>query len=143
MIMKNILLKGLCLLFIYGLISCAAEKVKPKMTYYHGLKPFDLCFTIVDYTAEEIEFKIRINFNSLFMYHLILEGNEPLAEGWYSTLQNAEEGYRVKIKAKRGVVFQPRKTYRLCIGSGSPEEAARYRNSYRCLAEYEFVLPQK
>ena len=141
--MKNILLKGLGLIVVAGLISCASETVRPKMTYYHGQKPPDAYFTMVGYTAGEIEFKIRVDFAAKHMYHLILEGDKPLAEGWYPTNLGAEEFYKVKIQAKKGLIFQPGKTYRLCIGAESPELVAEYRNTYKCIVDYEFVLPKK
>ena len=75
------------------------------------------------------------------MYHLILEDTEPLAEGWFITILGAEDFYRLVIKAKKGVVFEPGKTYRLCIGDKNPEEIAQYRNTYQCLVDYSFVLP--
>jgi len=141
--MKNIVFMGLGVLAVLGLIGCAAETAKPAMIYYHGQTPQDEYFEVVGYTPQEIEFKIRINFPSKYMYHLILEDNEPLAEGWYVTILGAEDFYRLVIKAKKGVVFEPGKTYRLCIGNKNPEEIARYRSSYPCSVDYEFVLPSK
>lgn len=141
--MKNILLKGLSFFAVAGLISCASETVRPKMTYYHGQIPPDVYFMVVGHTAEQIEFKIRVDFAGKHMYHLILEGDKPLAEGWYPTNRGAEEFYSLKIRAKKGVVFEPGKTYRLCIGTESPELVAKYRSAYECIVDYEFVLPPK
>ncbi len=139
--MRNGFGKGMCVLAVLGLAGCAAQTPRPAMIYYHGMTPQDEYFEVVRYTPQEIEFKIRVQFELRHMYHLILEDNEPLAEGWYITILGAEDFYRVVMKAKKGVVFEPAKTYRLCIGSKNPEEIARYRNSYQCAVDYVFVLP--
>jgi hypothetical protein len=141
--MKNIIFRGLGLLAALGLIGCVGQTTKPAMFYYSGMTPQDEYFEVVDYAPQEIEFKIRVNFPSKYMYHLILEDNEPLAEGWHVTILGAEDFYRLVMKAKKGLVFEPGKTYRLCIGNKNPEEIARYRNSYQCAVDYKFVLPQK
>jgi hypothetical protein len=141
--MKNTIVKGLAVLAMLGLVACAGERPKPALVYYHGQTPQDVYFEVVGYTPREIEFKIRVNFGSAYMYHLILEDNEPLAEGWYVTVLGLEHSYRLVMKAKKGVGFEPGKRYRLCIGNKSPEYVARYRSAYHCAADYEFVLPQK
>jgi hypothetical protein len=136
-------MKGLCILAVAVLIGCAGERAKPALTYYHGQTPQDAYFEVVVYTPQEIEFKIKVKFASKYMYHLILEGEEPLAEGWYVTILDAEDSYRLIMKAKEGLAFEAGKAYRLCIGNESPEYVARYRNSYHCTVDYEFVLPAK
>jgi hypothetical protein len=141
--MKSIQLKGLAVLAVLGLAACAGERAKPALTFYHGQTPQEAYFQVVGYTPQEIEFKIKVKFGSKYMYHLILEGDEPLAEGWYVTILGAEDSYRLIMKAKKGVVFETGKSYRLCIGNESPEYVARYRNSYQCAVDYEFVLPRK
>jgi hypothetical protein len=141
--MKSVIIKGLGILAVIGFIGCAGERVRPSLTYYHGQTPQEAYFEVVRYTPQEIEFKIKVKFASKYMYHLILEGDEPLAEGWYVTILGAEDSYRLIMKAKKGVVFEPGKSYRLCIGNESPEYVARYRNSYHCAVDYEFVLPPK
>jgi hypothetical protein len=141
--MRNIQLKGLAVLAVLGLFGCAGERARPALTYYHGQTPQDVYFEVVSYTPQEIEFKIKVKFASKYMYHLILEDNEPLAEGWYVTILDAEDSYRLIMKSKEGLAFEAGKTYRLCIGNESPEYVARYRNSYHCAVDYEFVLPAK
>jgi len=141
--MKSVIVKGLSVLAVLNLIACLAETAKPAMIYYHGQTPPDEYFEVVGYTEQAIEFKIKVKFQSKYMYHLILEDNEPLAEGWYITLLGAEESYRLVIKAKSGVVFETGKPYRLCIGYQSPEYVGRYRSSYHCVVDYEFVLPPR
>ena len=141
--MKNMLCKGMSVLAVLGLIACAAETSRPPMLYYHGMTPQEEYFEVVGYTPQEIEFKVRVKFPARYMYHLILEDNEPLAEGWHVTILGAEDFYRLVMKAKKGLVFEPGKTYRLCIGNTNPEETARYRNTYLCAVDYQFVLPPK
>jgi len=141
--MKSTKLAWLAVPAVLGLFGCAGERTKPALTYYHGQTPEPAYFEVVRYTPQEIEFKIKVKFGSKYMYHLILEDNEPLAEGWYVTILDAEDSYRLVIKAKEGVAFEPGKKYRLCIGNESPEYVARYRDSYHCAVDYEFVLPRK
>jgi hypothetical protein len=111
--MTNIVFKGLGVLAVLGLIGCAGQAPKPVMLYYSGMTPQDEYFEVVGYTPQEIEFKVRVNFPSNYMYHLILEDNEPLAEGWHVTILGGEDFYRLVMKAKKGVVFEPGKSYRL------------------------------
>src|SRR4030065_1923498 len=141
--MKSTIVKGLGILAVLGLIGGAAERAKPALTYYHGQTPQEAYFEVVGYTPQQIEFKIKVKFASKYMYHLILEGDEPLAEGWYVTILGAEDSYRLIMKAKKGVVFEAGKDYRLCIGNESPEYVARYRNSYQCTGDSGFVLLPK
>ena len=141
--MKNTIVKGLAVLAALGLAACAGVRSKPALVYYHGQTPQDVYFEVVRYTQQEIEFKIKVMFGAKYMYHLILEDNEPLAEGWYVTMLSETDSYRLIMKAKKGVVFEPGKRYRLCIGDESPEYVARFRSAYQCTADYEFVLPQK
>src|SRR4030042_6064159 len=141
--MKIIQLKGLAVLAVLGLAACAGERAKPALTFYHGQTPQEAYFQVVGYAPQEIEFKIKVKFGEKYMYHLILQGDEPLAEGWYATILGAEDSYRLIMKAKKGVVFEAGKNYRLCIGNESPEYVARYRNSYQCTVDYVFVLPPK
>jgi hypothetical protein len=139
--MKNCGLKALIILAVLGFAGCAGERPKPALTYYHGLTPQDEYFEVVRYTSREIEFKIRLRFQSRYMYHLVLEDEEPLAEGWFMTILGAEDAYRLIMKAKKGVSFEAGRNYRLCIGNQSPEDVARYRRSYQCAVDYKFVLP--
>jgi len=141
--MKMNMLKGLTILAIAGFIGCAGERAKPALIYYHGLTPQDEYFEVVRYTPQEIEFKIKAKFAAKYMYHLVLEGEEPLAEGWFVTILGAEDAYRLIMKAKKGAAFEAGKDYRLCIGNESPEYVVRYRSSYQCAVDYKFVLPPK
>jgi len=138
--MIDAVFKSFVFLCLASLITCAAEAPKPKLTYYHGQTPPRTYFEVISAASEEILFKIRADFAPNQMYHLILDGDEPIAEGWYPTNRLDEEFYYLKIRAKKGLAFQPGKTYRLCIGTQSPEVVVRYRNSYKCLVDYEFVL---
>jgi hypothetical protein len=141
--MKISALKWLLILAITAFVGCAGERPKPNLIYYHGMTPQDEYFEVVRSTPQEIEFKIKVKFASKYMYHLVLEEEEPLAEGWFVTILGAEDAYRLIMKAKKGVAFEAGKEYRLCIGNESPEYVARYRESYQCAVDYKFVLPPK
>src|SRR4030065_2656414 len=127
--MKTNLFRGPCILAVAVLIGCSAEKTRPALTYYHGQTPPDSYFEVVSYTPQEIEFRIKVKFGSKHMYPLILEGDEPLAEGWFPTMLGAADSYRLVIKAREGVAFETGKTYRLCIGGGRPQKAAGSRRT--------------
>jgi hypothetical protein len=139
--MKFNLAEGLGALAILGFVGCGGKTPRPALTYYHGQNPPDAYFEVIRYTPREIEFKIKVKFAARYMYHLILEGDEPLAEGWQVTILDAEDSYRLVMKAKKDAAFEAGKSYRLCIGKDSPEYVARYRSSYQCAADYTFVLP--
>src|SRR4030065_1819459 len=100
--MKTNLFRGPCILAVAMLIGCAAEKSKPALTYYHGQTPPDSYFEVVSYTPQEIEFRIKVKFGSKHMYHLILEGDKPLAEGWFPTMLGAADSYRLRLQAPGG-----------------------------------------
>src|SRR4030042_2979236 len=95
--MKANIIKGLCILALAVLIGCSAERPKTALTYYHGQTPPDSYFEVVNYTPQEIEFRIKVKFGSKHMYHLILEGDEPLAEGWFPTVLGAADSNGVVI----------------------------------------------
>jgi hypothetical protein len=123
-----------------GLVSCAASHFSAKMNYYHEkIIPAEY-FRVVRYTASEIEFEVRVRFQQSYLYHLVLEGNTPLAEGWFPAIKGQEQSYNVILKAKPGVEFAVGKTYRLCIGEESPELVGVHSSNYRCTADYEFKL---
>ena len=68
-----------------------------------------------------MEFQVRVEFVQKQMYHLVLEGNDPVAEGWHSTLRAGGQVYTVTMKPKAGRVLEAGKTYRLCIGMQNPQ----------------------
>ncbi len=81
-----------------------------------------------------------------YLYHFILDEEEVrVSEGWFPTqLSTAEpEHYTVKMKAKKGLTFQPGKKYRLCVGSENPDAVFHRTNYYKCLIDYEFEIPEK
>jgi hypothetical protein len=141
--MKANFIGGFGIVVFAALTGCTAGKPKPALTYYHGQTPPDSYFKVVRYTPQEIEFRIKVRFSSKHMYHLVLDGDNPLAEGWFPTALDAADSYRVVIKAPRGVVFETGKAYRLCIGEQSPEYVVEYRSTYQCAVDYNFVLPPK
>jgi len=124
-----------------GLVSCASGGARPAMTYFHGEKIPDAYISVAAGTAQEIEFRVRVNFKQQRLYHLVLDGNIPVSEGWFSATRVGEQFYTVKMRPKEGSAFEPGKTYRLCIGAESPDLVGVYSSNYRCLADYEFKLP--
>lgn len=123
-----------------GLTACAAGGRRPAMHYDHGSTIPDQYISVVGYTANEIEFKIAAKFPLKHAYHLVLDGDIPLAEGWYPASRPESNFYTVKMKAKKGVTFQMGKAYRLCVGAESPEFVAVHSSNYRCIIDYEFAL---
>jgi hypothetical protein len=125
---------------IGGLVSCTASHFSAKMNYYHEkIIPAEF-FRVVRYTASEIEFEVKVRFRQSYLYHLVLDGNTPLAEGWFPAIKDQEQSYNVILKAKPGVEFAVGKTYRLCIGEQSPELVGIHSSNYKCTADYEFKL---
>jgi hypothetical protein len=138
--MKKILINGLVFLALQGFLSCTSQGTRPKMQFYHGLTVANLYVSVVRHTSEVIVFEIRARVPGKDLYHLVLDGNEPLSEGWFPTGRVQTESYTVQMKAKKGCVFQPGKKYRLCIGTESPESVYVHSNNYKCTVDYEFVL---
>ncbi|MHB8093951.1 MAG: hypothetical protein ACYDH0_03325 [Candidatus Aminicenantales bacterium] len=132
----------LCLA-IAGLVSCVANTKRSPMTYFHGSNVPTEYFKILDWSPEAISFEIRVKFNTEQMYHLILDENTPLAEGWFPTSKTGTGIYKVKLETKPGKSLETGKSYRLCIGTESPEAVARYRDNYPCTADYVFTLEAK
>lgn len=138
--MKKYLMIILLLLISAALISCTSVGKSAKMTFYHGQKIPDQFIRVLNHTAEEIEFEIRVDFKQTHLYHLVLDGEDPIAEGWFPTAKTDSAFYRLKMKAKKDWQFLPGKKYRLCIGDKNPEEVFVHSSNYRCIADYEFVL---
>jgi len=123
-----------------GALSCSSGDVSSKMNFYHGQKIPDQFFKVVSYSAEEVVFEILVDFKSIQMYHVLLDASgKPVAEGWFPTVKIGS-GYTLSMKLKKGAPLQEGKAYRLCIGRSSPEEVFVTSSSYRCLADYEFIL---
>jgi hypothetical protein len=131
----------ICLAF--GLATCSSYQARPKLNYYHGAKPQGY-IQVVRASDTEVEFLIMVSFSAEHMYHLLLDGNEPLAEGWFPTSRMAaSQGYHVTLKLREGPRLEPDKSYRLCIGSQNPEAVQMGSSNYRCLVDYEFVFRAK
>jgi len=131
------------LTFIIGVAACSVYKANPKMNYYHGRNIPEGYISVARASAQEIEFMVRVEFKERKLYHLILEGNEPVSEGWYQTSFTAAQYYTVVMKPKEGLSFVPGTTYRLCIGAENPREVQMYSGNYRCTADYTFVFEAK
>ena len=131
-------------LLAVGLAACSPYQSTPQLTYYHGASPPEGYVQLVHASETEAEFLVTVVFQSKHMYHLLLDGNRPLAEGWFPTARMAaSQGYSVTLKLGKGLKLEPGKTYRLCIGSQNPEAVQMSSSNYRCLVDYEFVFKAK
>jgi len=138
--MKKAMIAVLACVLVGGLSSCTTTHSSANMTYYHGKNiPADF-FRVVSHTATEITFEVRVKFGEGQLYHLVLDGNTPLAEGWFPTIKGGQSSYTVTLKAKPGIEFAAGKPYRLCIGDQNPELVSVHSSNYRCTADYEFKL---
>jgi ABC-type oligopeptide transport system substrate-binding subunit len=140
--MKKALIAAAACALVVGLAACAATSShsSANMTYYHGKNIPSEFFRVVAHTATEITFEVRVKFRESQLYHLVLDGNMPLAEGWFPTIKDDQQSYQVTLKAKPGVEFAAGKLYRLCIGDQNPELVSVHSTNYRCTADYEFKL---
>jgi hypothetical protein len=77
--------------------ACSTYKAKPQLRYYHGRNVPEGYIKILRASAREIEFQIQVEFAERKLCHLVLEGDNPVAGGWFSTLRAA---------AGRGRLFQ-------------------------------------
>ena len=125
------------------LAGCSSFPAHPQMTYYHGQNVPDGYITVVRASPAEIRFEIRIEFASKQMYHLVLDGNDPVAQGWVSTLRAGGQSYFATLKASAGKTFETGKTYRLCIGVQNPEAVQLGSSNYPCKVDYVFVFQEK
>ncbi len=124
-----------------ALAACSVYQDKPAMTYYHGQNVPEGYIQVVKATATEVEFTIRVEFAERHLYHLLLDGNEPLAEGWFPTNRMAgSEAYHVTLKLPEGKSLTPGRSYRLCIGKQNPQAVQMQSSNYRCVLDYTFVF---
>jgi hypothetical protein len=123
-----------------GFTACTSTHSSANLNYYHGKNVPAEFFRVLRHTAAEIEFEIRVKFLQPKLYHLVLDGNTPLAEDWFPTMKANQSSYTVILKAKPGVQFVAGKAYRLCIGDQSPELISVHSTKYVCTADYEFKL---
>lgn len=133
----------LSLVVFLFMAACFSYEKHPKLHYYRGPNVPSGFINIIRATPTEIEFLLRVKFPEKKLYHLILDGDEPVAEGWYSTVTADGNSYNLVMKPKPGLSFEVGKTYRLCIGQQSPEYVQLESSNYRCLAEYVFVFEEK
>ena len=96
--------------------ACTTYKAKPQLRYDHGPNVPGRSITILRASAGEIAFEIRVKFIEKQLYHLMLEGDNPVAEGWFPTIRAGAQSYSVTLKPSEGLASVPGKTYRLCIG---------------------------
>jgi hypothetical protein len=125
------------------LAACSTYKSKPQLHYYHGKNAPEGYITILRASAGEIEFQIQADFTERKLYHLVLEGDSPVAEGWFPTLRSDARSYNVTLKPSKGLAFEPGKTYRLCIGPQNPQAVQMTSSNYQCIIDYTFVFQEK
>jgi hypothetical protein len=130
-------------IFVLAAAACSTYKSEPELTYYHGPTVPERFISVLRASPAEITFEIRVEFPAKQMYHLVLDGNTPVAEGWFSTLRIGGESYNITMKPKKGLTYESGKTYRLCIGSQNPEQVQVTSSSYKCLVDYTFVFKEK
>jgi hypothetical protein len=124
--------------------GCSPYGAPPQMNYYHGERPPESYIQVVKASETEVEFLIKVVMPADHMYHLLLDGNEPLAEGWFPTgRMAASQGYGVTFKLRSGLRLERGKSYRLCIGVQNPEAVQMTSSNYRCLVDYSFVFQAK
>jgi hypothetical protein len=124
--------------------ACSSTyKAKPELTYYHGQTVPDMYISVVAAADAEITFRVQVKFPAKKMYHLILDGNTPVAQGWFSTERAGGESYTVRMKPDEGKAFEPGKTYRFCVGDQNPEAVQMTSSNYLCRIDYTFVFPAK
>lgn len=135
---------GVLLFAALGLAMCSSTyKAKPQLRYYHGKNVPAEYIKILRASVEEIEFRIQVEFTERKLYHLVLEGDIPVAEGWFSTIRAGAQSYSVTLKPSEGLAFEPGKTYRLCIGLQSPQQVQMTSSNYQCIIDYTFVFQEK
>jgi hypothetical protein len=123
--------------------ACSTYKAKPQMNYYHGKNVPEGYIKILRASTGEIEFQIQVEFTERKLYHLVLEGDNPVAEGWFSTLRAGAQSYNVTLKPGKGLAFELGKTYRLCVGLQNPQEVQLTSSNYQCIIDYTFVFQEK
>jgi hypothetical protein len=125
------------------LAGCSSYTANPRLTYYHGQNVPEGYITVLKAAPAEIRFQVRIEFASKMMYHLVLDGDDPVAQGWFSTLRAGGQSYVVALKPSKGKTFENGRTYRLCIGTQSPEAVQLASSNYECKVDYTFVFKEK
>ena len=129
------------LILLAGLTACSFYQSEPKLDYFRGQNAPEGYIQVLRSSETEIEFRILLDFKESHLYHLVLDGNTPLAEGWFPTRRVGDsQAYHVVLKTKKDRRLEPGRTYRLCIGGQNPEAVQLQSNSYRCLVDFEFVF---
>jgi len=147
--MKKFFLFILIIILLLGISSCSSYMDKyydksDNVRFFHGLKLLDVFISVENFSAEEIEFKIRRGPLVKYLYHIIIDENEErISEGWYPAYKTKTDHYTVMMKPKKGYTFQPGKKYRLCVTSQNPELIYYFSSNVKCFVDYEFVLPDK
>lgn len=122
-----------------GVMSCTSSR---KVNFYHAATTVPAYITVIDFTSEEIGFRIKMWDRPDYLYHIILnEEEEHISEGWFWTSFGTSD-YTVSMEAKRGFSFEEGKPYRLCVGYRNPDVIGYPANQYQCAIYWEFTVPQ-
>ena len=114
------------------------------LRFTRGQKVPDLYIKVTEFTPESVTFRIQVKFTQKKLYHLLLdEEQNRLAEDWFQTVRVGKNAYTAQLMVKPGVTLRPGVRYRLCIGDQNPDLVSRHYSSYKCLVDFEFVLPEK
>jgi hypothetical protein len=131
------------IIWMTGFSACTSTGGGQNLIYTHGAKLQDRFISVVDYSPQEIEFKISRTRPNQYLYHMVIdEEQNRVSETWHRTQQSdsATDFYIIKMKAKKKYTYEPGKKYRLCVGYQHPESLAPYTNTYNCIIDCEFVL---
>lgn len=141
--MKKLTGALLILGWMTGFTACTSTGGGQNLIYTHGPKLHDRFISVIDYTPQEIEFKISRTRPNQYLYHMVIdEENNRISESWHRTQQSdsATDFYTVKMKVKKKFAYEQGKKYRLCVGYQHPGELSPYTNTYNCIIDYEFIL---
>ena len=136
----------LALLFVsIGLTSSCSSYKDQKVNLYTGMQPVKINVSVTDFSSDFVELKIRVDESTKllpeWLYHIIEdEQNNFISEGWYPTTIGQNAAYTIKIKAKKGFIFESGKEYALCIGLRNPEATIRYSANYKCAIYHKFTI---
>ena len=142
---KSLSIFAALIIVLMGLTSACSSYKNQKVNLYTGMQPIKSEITVVNYSSDFVELRIRIDQNTdlqtRWLYHIIEDEQKNfISEGWYPTTIGHNTAYTIKIKAKEGYSFESGREYSLCIGLRNPEETVRVSNNYMCKIYQKFVI---
>jgi hypothetical protein len=129
-----------CLLAVWS--ACVGPRGATGLNLTHGANIPDQFLTIVEISAREITFEIKVKFEQNSLYHIVADDqNIFLAEGWFPTSRDGTGIYRVTLTLKKDHTLESGRKYHLCIGTAHPDQVFQRTNNYRCLGYFDFITP--